>query len=106
MDTYLCLNCNKTWQARVEKHRDWTRRQCSDCRRRTTVKKELFDLAVEQYARSLEMSPPPHKPHGSTVSAVLRLLVDTFPGSWPVKVYWHVDQAARQRIKAKKKADG
>ena len=106
MDRYLCLDCNNTWEARVERYRDWTRRQCPKCRKRTTVKKELFDLAVAEYTRSLELSPPPHRPHGSAVAAVLKLLIDTFPASSPVKVYWHIDQAARRSIKAKKKSDG
>lgn len=105
MDEYLCLDCGNTWKARVKKYRDWTRRQCPNCRKRTTVKKDLFDLAVAEYARSLELSPPPHKPHGSAVLAVLKLLSDTFPGSSPVKVYWRIDRAARKRIKDNKKTD-
>jgi len=103
MDTYLCLGCGNIWQARVEKYRDWTRRQCPKCRKRTTVKKELFDRAVAEYTRSLEQSPPPHRPQGSAVAAVFKLLRDTFPGSFPVKVFWHVDRAAREAVKARKK---
>lgn len=106
MDTYLCLDCGNTWQARVERYRDWNRRQCPKCRKRTTVKKQLFDRAVAEYARSLELSPPPHRPHGSAVAAVFKLLSDTFPGSSPVKVYQLVDKAARRRIKANKKGNG
>ena len=105
MDTYLCLDCGNTWKGRVERYRDWNRRQCPKCRKRTTVKKELFDIAVAEYTRSLELSPPPYSPRGSAVTAVLKLLVDTFPGSSPVKVYRFIDKAARQRMKAQKKAD-
>lgn len=106
MDRYFCLDCGYTWEARVERYRDWNRRQCPKCRKRTTVKKELFDIAVAEYARSLELSPPPHGPHSSAVAAVLKLLIDSFPGSSPVKVYQIVDKAARQRIKTKKKVSG
>lgn len=105
MDTYLCLDCGNTWEARVEKYRDWSRRQCPKCRKRTTVKKGLFDRAVAEYARSLELSPPPHRPRGSAVAAVFKLLSDMFPSSSPVKVYWHIDQAARRSIKAKQKTE-
>jgi len=106
MDVYLCLDCGNTWEARVERYQDWKRRQCPKCHKRTTVKKELFDNAVAEYAKSLESSPPPRTPHGPAVVAVLSLLRATFPGSSPVKVYWEVDQAARRSIKAKKKTEG
>jgi len=105
MEIYLCLDCSNTWEARVEKYQDWHRRQCPKCRRRTTVKKNLFDRAVAEYAKSLEYSPPPHKPHGSAVTAILKLLVDTFPSSSPVKVFCRVDRAARKSIKARDKKD-
>jgi len=51
MDEYLCLDCGNTWKARVKKYRSWSRRQCPDCRRRTTVRKDLFDLAVAEYGQ-------------------------------------------------------
>ena len=60
--------------------------------------KLLFDKAVEEFAASLRLSPPPYPPLLSAVSAVSALLVETFPDSSPARVLWDVYQAARQRV--------
>lgn len=67
------------------------------------MKKALFDRAVSEYAQSLKFSPPPHPPHGSAAKAILKLLMDMFPSSSPVKVLWLVDRAARKSTKARDK---
>lgn len=97
MDGYVCLECGKEWRARVASYRDWKRRKCPGCGGRRTVKKALFERAVEEFANSLRLSPPPHPPLPTAVSAVFSLLADTFPGSSPVVVLWDVYRAACQQ---------
>ncbi|MDP2949207.1 MAG: hypothetical protein Q8P22_06690 [Chloroflexota bacterium] len=97
MDEYLCLHCGRAWRATVERYRDWTRRKCPGCGKRRTVKKELFERAVVEFAESLRHSPPPYPPQPSAVSAVFALLADTFPGSSPAATLWDVYQEALRR---------
>lgn len=97
MDEYLCLHCGRSWTAAVVAYKDWKRRKCAGCGKRRTVKKALFERAVEELAESLRRSPPPYPPQLSAVSAVFTLLADTFPDSSQVKVLWDAYQAARKR---------
>ena len=74
MDEYICLNCFHTWLGKVEDYKDWKRRQCPNCRRRQTVKKRVYDRAVDAVTESLESSPPPLPPLLSIVLPCLDVI--------------------------------
>jgi len=78
-------------------YRDWKRRKCPGCGSRRTVKRQSFDHAVEEFSRSLRLSPPPYPPTPSAVSATFTLLKEMFPDSSPVTVLLDVYQAAVRR---------
>ena len=101
MDEYICLQCGKVWTATVTCYRDWKRRKCPACGKRRTVKRETFERAVEEFARSLELSPPPHPPASPAVSATVALLAEMFPDSSAVTVLLDVYKAACGRIAEK-----
>lgn len=101
MDEYICLRCGHMWTSAVISYRDWKRRKCPSCGKRRTVKREIFDRAVDEFARSLQLSPPPHPPSPSAVSATFALLKEMFPDSSVVTVLLDVYEAARQKIERK-----
>ena len=101
MDEYICLQCGKVWTSTVISYRDWKRRKCPGCGKRRTVKRETFNRAVEEFAKSLESSPPPHLPTPSALSATFAFLVEMFPGSSPVTALLDVYRAACHRIKGR-----
>jgi DNA-directed RNA polymerase subunit RPC12/RpoP len=98
MDEYICLQCGRVWTSTVISYRDWKRRKCPRCGKRRTVKRETFDRAVKEFARSLDISPPPHLPTPSAVSATFAFLAEMFPGSSPVMALLDVYRAACQKI--------
>jgi DNA-directed RNA polymerase subunit RPC12/RpoP len=98
MDEYICLRCGHTWASVVISYRDWKRRKCPSCGKRRTVKREIFDRAVDEFARSLQFSTPPHPPTPSAVSATFVLLKEMFPDSSVVTVLLDVYKAACQKI--------
>jgi len=98
MDEYICLQCGRIWTSTVLFYRDGKRRKCPGCGSRRTVKREVFDHAVEEFARSLRLSPPPYPPIPSAVSATCTLLKEMFPDSSTVTVLLDVYQAACRRI--------
>lgn len=62
------------------------------------MKKDVFDRAVDEFTKSLELSPPPYPPTPSAVSATFALLREMFPDSLVVTVLLDVYEAACQRI--------
>ena len=79
MQNYLCLKCFRPWKARVEDYRDWKRRKCPQCGSRKTVKKSIYDRAVDVIAESLKSSPPPLPPLPSSVLFCWDVINETLP---------------------------
>lgn len=104
MDEYICLSCFHTWPAKVEEYRDWKRRQCPKCRKRQTVRKRIYDRAVDAVADSLESSPPPLPPLPSTVLACLDVInvILPDPGLAP-RVINRIYEDAKDKLTQRKK---
>jgi len=79
MEDYLCLKCLQPWKGRVQGYRDWKRRKCPHCGSRQTVKKDIYDRAVDAVAASLESSPPPLPPLPSSVLFCWDVINETLP---------------------------
>lgn len=79
MDTYFCLKCFQPWESRVEEYRDWKRRKCPHCGSRQTVKKKVYDRAIDAVAESLESSPFPFPPLPSAVLFCWDVINETLP---------------------------
>lgn len=98
MDKYICLECGKDWTSTVVSYKDWIRRKCPNCGKRRTVKKAVFERAVGEVTKSLQLSPPPRPPAATAVSATFALLKEMFPDSSAVTTLLDVYNAACQRI--------
>lgn len=102
MEDYLCLRCFQTWPPRVEQYHDWKRRKCPRCGSRQTVKKSIYDRAVDAVEESLESSPLPLPPLPSTVLLCLDVINETLPDpTLAPRVIARIYEEARGRLNNK-----
>lgn len=73
------MKCLQPWKGRAQEYRDWKRRKCPNCGSRQTVRKNIYDRAVDSVAESLESSPPPLPPLPSSVLFCWDVINETLP---------------------------
>jgi len=99
MQDYFCLKCLQPWKARVEDYQDWKRRKCTHCGSRQTVKKSIYDRAVDAVAESLESSPPPLPPLPSSVLFCWDVINSPLPDpTLPPRVIKKIYEEAKERL--------
>lgn len=99
MQDYFCLKCLRPWKSRVEEYKDWKRRKCPHCGSRQTVRKNIYDRAVDAVAESLESSPPPLPPLPSTVLFCWDVINETLPDpTLAPRVIKKIYEEAKERL--------
>jgi len=106
MEDYFCLKCLQPWKGRVQDYQDWKRRKCPHCGSRQTVKKSIYDRAVDAVTESLESSPPPLPPLPSSVLFCWDVINETLPDpTLAPRVIRKIYEEAKERLRKRSQAN-